>query len=607
MLKTGLELKIEDRKKIAKRSGLEGQSDKSGFALLKEKLLFFFKRRERDILRPATVVNNTMSLITSTLAINIASLALPIMTLQVYDRILPNPGTGTLPILISGVCLAVVLEAILRLSRSYIISRAGAAYEHGMACNAMEKVLSADLSKMGRYGIGEHLHRMASVGKLKEFYNGYALTVCCELVFLFLYLGLIMYIGGILAVVPCLILTVFIAVSIKRGHVVRQAILEREQADDKRFNFLIESLEGIHTLKAFALEKFFERRYEALEEGSTISNYHVTQETAKSFNISAIFSHLMVTLVISLGAWLVLQGQLTTGGLIAVLLLSGRMMQPVQKMLALWIRYQDYVIARDHIEELFATPQKEIIEKNNEIEQLREGSLELKDVSFAYKGSQLPIFEALTLDVKPGECILLKGNHGSGKTTLFRLMSGIYTPTNGQVIIDGEDLLSYSPEQLVNHVGYIRKNAFIFRGTIRDNITSFGQIPEAKAQEIATLLDVDQDVAKLPSGFDTFLHGNETDSIPPGLKQRISIVRTLATKPRIILFDSADRSLDKKGYEMIYSLLARLKGKATLLIISEDRNICGLADRVITFNNGAIINSNNKGETNIKAYKELVL
>ena len=564
---------------------------------------------QKDILKPQGFRKSVWALLLSTLAINILSLALPVMTLQVYDRILPNPGTGTLPVLITGVCLAVVLEAVLRLCRAYSIGRAGASYEHLMACGAMSKLLGADLSKIRNYGIGEHLHRMASVGKLKDFYNGHTLTVFAELVFVPLFLGLIIYIGGIIAIVPTLILSAFIMISLWKGHRLRNVLKARERADDNRFNFLIESLEGIHTLKAFALEKFFQRRYEALEEHSTKENYNVTQETARTFNIAAIFSNIMVASVITTGAFLVLNGALTTGGLIAILLLSGRMMQPIQKALSLWARYQDYTLAREHIIGIFKTPQKRVKARDEEDKnETPEGDLKIEKVSFKYQSENTPILKNIYLQIKRGEAVLISGEHGCGKTTFLNLIAGIYSSGKGKIQIDGQDIKTYASEHLVKHVGYIRSDALIFRGTIRDNITCFGQTNELQAKEVAALLGVDKDVAKLPAGFDTFLKGNNTDSIPPGLKQRIAIVRVLATKPRIILFDNADRSLDKDGYAMIYTLLARLKSKTALIMVSDDENISGLATRHYLLENGSLHESNhNKSKGNIRPYQELRL
>ncbi len=563
---------------------------------------------QKDFLKPDGFEQSTYSLLLCTLAINILSLALPVMTLQVYDRILPNPGTGTLPVLIAGVCLAVILEAMLRLSRAYVIGRSGAAYEHRIACNAMNKVLNADLMKMGSYGIGEHLHRMSSVGKLKDFYNGFALTVIAELAFVPLFFGLIVYIGGWLAVIPALILTAFILTSLLKGYSLRCALKAREKADDERFNFLIEALEGVHTLKAFALEKLFERRYEALKENSTFENYNVTQETASTFNMGAIFSHIMVAAVITTGAWFVLQHMLTTGGLIAVLLLSGRMMQPIQKALALWARYQDFSLAQDNVKELFDTPQIKAQTRLNSQDILSAGELDAHDISFQYSDDDTPIFKNINLQLAQGDAVLISGEHGVGKTTLMDIMAGIYAPTGGHIIIDGENINTYTPEELVRHIGYVRSESLIFRGTIRDNITCFGQIKESQAKEVAALLNVDKDVAKLPGGFDTFLSGNSSDNITPGLKQRIAIIRALATKPRLILFDNADRALDKDGYAMIYSLLARLKGKASMILISDDRNIRSLADRHYILESGKLLeNTKPKHKGNISPYKELRL
>jgi ATP-binding cassette, subfamily C, bacterial LapB len=562
----------------------------------------------QDILKPDDFRTSVFSLLLCTLAINVLSLALPVMTLQVYDRILPNPGTGTLPVLVVGVCLAVFLEAGLRLSRAYVIGRSGVSYEHRMACNAMQRVLFSDLTKLNNYGVGRYLQKIGSVGKLKDFYNGYSLTVFVELAFLPIFLGLIIYIGQWLAVVPVTILIVFSIVSLLQGQKLQGALKNREDSDEKRFNFLIESLEGVHTLKAFALENFFARRYEDLEERSTFDNFKVTQKTSSLFNTVSIFSHIMVASVITAGAWYVLNGYLTTGGLIAVLLLSGRMMQPVQKAVSLWARYQDFQRARDNMTELLTTPQREIIERPHPLPILAEGRLEIKNLSFRYSYRDEPILKDINLDLTRGKSILISGTHGSGKSTLLSLIAGIYLPEAGNILIDGEDIRSYNPADLSRHIGFIRSEAIIFRGTIRDNITCFGQNDEAQAREVADLLHVDREVAQLPGGFDTFLNGNNTDVISPGLKQRIAMLRVLATKPRLILFDNADRTLDREGYARIYSLLARLRSRVSMVIVSDDRNLRGLTDEHFTLENGILTpNTESYSRGNVRPYKELRL
>lgn len=566
-----------------------------------------FATRRTDLARPEGYKASLPSLLLSSFTINILSLALPVMTLQVYDRILPNPGSGTLAVLMAGVCVALLLEIALRLCRAYVLGRSGAAYEHRMSCRAMERMLGADLTRIGAHGVGEHMHRFAAIGKMKDFYNGYALTVLIEAAFVPLFLILIVYIAHELAIVPAAIMAVFIAVSLWRGHRLQAALAARETADNTRFDFLIEALEGVHTVKSFALEKIFERRYEALEETSTARNHAVTQETAATFNTGTIFSHLMVAAVIGAGAYMALDERLTTGALIATLLLSGRMMQPVQKLLGLWARYQDYTLARARVAEMMTTPQR-VLHTDAAPPRVAQGQLTLQDVTLHHTDAPAPVLSGIDLSLRRGEAIQLCGPHGTGKTSLLKVICGIYPATQGRVQIDGADIAGFAPRDLPRHVGYIQTNATIFRGTIRDNITCFGQTPEAQAREVAALLDLDKDVARLPGGFDTFLGGGNDGGITSGMKQRIAIVRTLATKPRLILFDNADRALDRHGYAMIYSLLARLKGKATLILVTDDHNIAGLADRRFDLASGTLRERDPETDkSNIHPYRELPL
>lgn len=527
-------------------------------------------------------------LLLSSLTINILSLALPTMTLQIYDRILPNPGSGTLPVLITGVCLAIILEAAMRLSRAYVMASAGASFEHGLSCRSINHILNADLSQPSSHSIGENLNRLACIGRLKDFYNGYSLTTYFELMFVPLFLGLIIYIAGPLALMPTTILMCFTIISLAQGKNLRKQLIERDEYDDRRYDFLIESLDGIHTIKSFAVENIFARRYENLEEKSTLANFKVTEESAMTFNVGAVFSSLMIASVIAAGSYFVLQGSITTGALIATILLSGRIMQPVQRGLALWAKYQDYSLSRQKVENIFDIKLHPSANSNVE-NPMREGTLILDGVSFR-KGENDPwLLSNVNLEINRGDCIALSSDHTPSLSAFLNLVAGLYAPTAGRIEIDGHNVLQYRPEDLIGHVGYIRQEGVIFRGTIRDNLTCFGQIENERIQEISSLLQLDREIAGLPSGYDTFLSGSNADTIPPGLKQKICMARVLAPKPRLILFDNADRSLDRDGYNQVYNLLSRLKGRATLIISSDDQNLIAHATRSLQIRNASIL------------------
>jgi ATP-binding cassette subfamily C protein LapB len=219
---------------------------------------------------------------------------------------------------------------------------------------------------------------------------------------------------------------------------------------------------------------------------------------------------------------------------------------------------------------------------------MKEGRLAIKNMSFSYGGDAL-LFNNISLDLRRGECVSISGDHSCGKTTLLKLISGLYKPTKGDVLVNDAAATLYPARELVQHVGYLAMEGTIFKGTIQQNLTAFGEIPLSKVKEIMKLLDIEKDIAKLPAGFDTKLEGGTADPIPPGLKQRITIARVLASKPRILLFDNADRALDQHGYHHVYRLLARLKGKATIIIVSDDRNILRLAQKEYVLEGGHLI------------------
>lgn len=520
---------------------------------------------------------NRFELFVATFFISLLSLGLPLLTLQVYDRILPNPGSGTFPVLVAGLCVAVVLELILRLCRAWVVAWNGACYEHKTACAAMDHLLGAELGHYQAAGVGAHLNGFNAIARLKDFANGQSLIAIYELALLPVYLGLIAYIGGLIVLVPLAVLLSFTLFSFVSGLDLKRALSARDRADDRRYDFLVEALEGIHTVKSFALEERFQRRYEALERESTRASYEVTEDSARIFNVAAVFSHVMLVAVVTFGAVFVLEGRMSSGALIATVLLAGRIMQPVQRVVALWGRYQDYRVAREKLDRIVTMPQTET--PVTYIKPERRGMLALRDVGFRHGEAGDYLFNHVNLTVARGESVRISGPHGAGKTVLLHIMAGLYAPTAGTAHVDGIAPLDFPASERILHVAMLRTQGAVFHGTIRDNITRFGAVPEEEARTVTALLGIDRDVAQLARGFDTVLDGMETDTVPPGLRQRIAIARALSSRPRVILFDNADRNLDREGYRQVYNLLGRLREKVALVLVSDDRNISRLADR----------------------------
>lgn len=543
-------------------------------------------------------------LVITSLLINLLSLALPILTLQVYDRLLISHNIGTLQVLAGGIVIVIILDTVLRLCRSYLTIWSGAAFEHAISANTMRHILASDLVFLNRDGVGAHVERMNSGLKLREFMSGSMLVTMMDLPFVFVFLGLIAWLAGSLVMVPLALLCVFAAMAIGLGTRLKAALEIRKDADHERLDSIIESLEGIHCVKSMALEPFFQRRYESIQTHTSAANLDLGRLNAEALMLGTLFSQIMIVAIIAFGTPMALVGSITMGTLIACVLLAARVTQPVRRTLGLWIRYQDFLIAHEDIKKTFELPVLERVDPS-QIED-NQGRLEIQDLSFSYGTETL--LNAVTLDAHDGDAIAITGPRGCGKTTLLKLMAGLYKPTSGEIYIDGTPATQYPARELVRHVGYLPMDGMIFRGTIWDNLSAFGEYDSDAVYEMARLLDLDHPIKQLPSGYDTVLEGGTSDALPPGLRQRLAIARALVPKPRLILFDNADRGLDREGYNTVYRLFARLKKKATLVLVSDDSNISRLADKTYVMTDKTLIHKQSDAHlTDMLPYQELRL
>ena len=526
-------------------------------------------------------------LICVSLSINILSLALPITMLHFYDRILPRQNVSTMIVLVACVVTAILLEAGLKLLRSYMLLWSSASFEHNLVCRSIKRFINADLKDSDASGSGEYLQRIAATSKLKDFYSGQLIQNYIDVAFVFVFLSLIAYLSGVLVLVPLTLLVTFIIILAILNRKIHQHLNDKEESDEKRYNFIIEALNGMHTIKSLGLEPVFSRRYESLEENSTIANHNHAISGVVTGSFGSLFNQIMIAGIVFFGALMAIENKITMGTLVAVVLLTGRTIPPIQGAMMTWLKWHDFTIAKNNIMSFFRLPQIERSEEAKNIEKL--GKLEVSKLVFSYKNSK-NIIDKLDLTLKKGEVISISGGYSSGKTTLLKLFAGLLLPNSGNVIIDGVEAHKYSDKELGRHIAYMSTDTQIFKGTIRENLTAFRKDDiEEKALELASLLKIDKEIMKLPDGYDSILNDTLADPISPGLKQRVSIARVLALKPKILLFDNADKSLDKEGYECVVSLIGKLKGKATIIIISDDRNILNFADREYVLENGKLI------------------
>ena len=532
------------------------------------------------------VLTDHFSIFLATITMSVLALSVPIMTLQVYDRILESPEGGTLPILMGGVVVAIILEASLRLARSYLVHHASAIFEHKMNCQLFFHTLYTNFGKLPNFNSGRYQQSFGSINVVKADYTGQSFVVLCETLLLPFFLLLLFYIVQWLVLLPIALIVIYASLTFILGLRLKKQTEARTLYDEDRYGFLLKTLSGAHSIKAFGIEKLFERQYERFKEDAGRSSYKVAQLNQSMSNLGAVFSILTTVSMMTGGAWLVIHNELTTGELIAVTLITGRIMQPVQKMVAMTTNTFHKKRARKELEEILAAPTDRPLNliypdgssPHTHESPNPEGRLSVKDVTFQFGGQNDPLFKNLSLEVSPGEMISIQGEFGSGKTTLLKLLCGIYPPDEGEILIDGKEVTHYSQEDLPKHVGLVESRGVLFQGTIRDNISRFGLTPENQAREAASLLDMNNEIARLPSGFDTLLSGKINETLQPGLRQKIALARTLAMRSRLLLLDEPTRDMDFESYNTLFTALAKLKEHITIILITSDKNLNSLSD-----------------------------
>ena len=516
----------------------------------------------------------------ASLTINILSLALPLVILQAYDRIIPNRATDTLVLLTVGLAVVLVLDAGLRMIRSYLNIWSAARFEHAAGCRAAERLLATDLATFEAVAPGTQLDRLNAIEPLRDFYSGQGLMAVVDLPFVVVFIALIALIGGPLAAIPVLLLGLMVASAGWLGRRLRAALQRRSVLDDRRFNFIIEVLSGIHTVKGLALEALMARRYERLQESTAEAGYGVSRLAQLAQAQGVVFSNLTMVLVAGAGSLIVLDGGMTVGMLAACILLAGRSVQPVLRAVGLWTQFQGIRVAEQRFGEVMALP-VEAPATRPPMPPIG-GGVTLEGITHVPQGAEQPLFQDLELKVAAGETLAILGESGCGKSTLFPIILGLQRPDAGRVRFDGVDAALYDPRSIRAQIGYLPQNGVLFRGTILDNLTMFrGHAYLDAAMALSRSLGLDEVLARLPNGLETRVGDAAFEALPGGVQQRIAIIRALVGQPRLILFDEANTSFDARTDKLLRRLLEEIGRHATVILVSHRPSLTSLAERVV--------------------------
>jgi ATP-binding cassette subfamily C protein LapB len=538
----------------------------------------------------------------ATVVVNLLALAGPLFVLNVYDRVVPNNAFDTLWALAIGVMIAYLFDFLLRNLRAYFADVAGKNADVLIASRLMQQLTGMRLDHRPD-SVGTLANNLREFETLREFFSSTTLMALVDLPFIFIFIALIGYLGGWLAVAPLLAVPLVILVGMAMQRSFQQVVGEAYREGAQKNALLFEVINGLETIKTSRAEGQVQKRWEEVVGLNARSTGRVKALANFSMTFSQSAAQLVGMVIIVGGVYLIANGQLTLGGLIACNILVGRAMAPLGAVAAMLTRLQQSRAALKSLEQLMELPNERPLGQEFIRAKDLTPSLEFDKVQMQYPAAQVAALQGVSLQIGAGERVGIIGRTGSGKSTIGRLCLGLYQPQEGSVRLGGIDLRQLHVADLRHRIGYVSQDLQLFYGSIRENIT-FGA-PYADGPAIlraASLAGVTDFVRGHPAGFDWQV-GERGASLSGGQRQAVAIARALLLDPEILIFDEPTSAMDNAAEAQFRQRLgATLEGK-TLLLFTHRTSMLQLVDRVIVMDGGKVVADGPKNDV-LKALRD---
>jgi len=527
----------------------------------------------------------------ASILINIFALAMPLFVMNVYDRVVPHAAYETLWALASGVLIVLGFDFALRIARAWWLDTAGKNIDCQLSAHIHAHLLNLPLA-----------HRPSSTGSLaaqlqefegfREYFSAATLTALIDLPFVFLFIGLIGWIGGTLAWLPLATVPLVLAIGVLLQWPLRNAIQRQMKAATSKHSLLVDTLRNIETVKAHNGASSVHPRWERLVENGAYASLQVKLWSAITVHFSLFAQQAAYLAVVIFGVYQIGAGHLTTGGLIACTILTGRALAPLAQIATLLARFHQSRAALRGIQQILAIPperpppgQRQYVNKRH-----WRGELSLEHVTFTYPGQAQPVLSDINIQFFAGEKIALIGHSGSGKTTLTRLLLGLYTPQHGHVLYDGLHLAQLDPLELRRHIGYVAQDSSLLLGTVRDNLLlgASSGVADEQLLSAAYASGLDEWLRRAPHGLGLQV-GENGSGLSGGQRQLIALTRALVGNPPVLVWDEPANALDHHSEHLLKTRLESTLANKTLILATHRASLLTLVDRVVVLAGGKII------------------
>lgn len=529
--------------------------------------------------------------------INLLALASVFFTMNVYDRVVPNQAYVTLWSLAIGVTAAMVMEALARWARGRVLDQAGKKADLVMGALLFRQALAVRMEhKPG--SSGAFAHQLREFESVRDFSTSATLAVLSDLPFCLLFIAVIFAVGGALGWVPLISVVLILLISIALQWPLARVLGQNLQEASYKQGLLIESIDALETVKAMGAEGSRQQRWEALSALAATSSLKSREVSGIGTGAVAFIQQFQTVALITSGVYLIDDGALSMGALIASVMLAGRATAPLGQVVGLAVRFQQARAALASLNRLMALPVDRDSAHGYLADPAITGQMSLRAVAFAYPTPPLrpapPVLQGIDLEIAAGERVAIIGSVGSGKSTLLRVLARLYQPVSGQMSSDGLDIHQIDPADWRGAVSYVGQEPRLFRGTLRDNLL-LGR-PDASAAELLQamrLCGVDRFAARHPMGINLPI-GERGEGLSGGQRQLVCLARSLLRQPRVLLLDEPTSAMDSQTEQYFLKHLRAASADQTLVLVTHRTTALTLVDRVIVMDDGRIIDDGPK-------------
>jgi subfamily B ATP-binding cassette protein HlyB/CyaB len=520
--------------------------------------------------------------------LQLMGLVSPIFFQLIIDKVLVHQSMTTLDVLAIGLATVLVFETLLSALRNWLFAHTTNRVDSELSSRMFRHLLNLPLSYFEARRVGDSVARVRELERIREFLTSNAVTVVIDLFFTIVFFIVMYLYSPMLTLIVALSIPVYAAISIAITPTLRARLDEKFKRGAENQAFLVESVTGIGTLKAMAVEPQMRSKWEKQFAGYTNTGFAVATLANWGSHLIQIVSKLTTVAILYFGAKAVIAGDLSVGALVAFNMLSGRVAQPILRLSQLWQDFQQVRISVDRLGDVLNTPAEPEHNPNRASLPPIRGKVEFDKVRFRYRPDAPEALRGVSLAIEAGEMLGIVGPSGSGKSTLTKLVQRLYVPEQGRVLVDGTDLALVDPAWLRRQIGVVLQENILFNRSVRENIAlADPTLPMERVMAAANLAGAHEFILELSHGYDTVID-ERGGNLSGGQRQRMAIARALIGNPRILILDEATSALDAESEEIIQTNLRRIAQGRTVIIIAHRLSAVRQCHRIVTVEGGGI-------------------